>query len=317
MDTPGTSRVSPKLSLLLPVLLSSVMLTNCGSALTRSVEQQAAQAPATSSMGNADQATSSTLMEKQAAEPEAIEPLGTRPQLVKNAELTMVVKSVTESLRGVNGVVRHQKGDILGLQDFPPTGEGARHTLSMQIRVPQARLDAALAALSQIGTVQRQSLSAEDVGDQLVDFEARLRNLRKTETTLLQIMERSGSVGDVLKVAEQLSRTREQAEQISAQLATLKNRVTYSRITLVMEEVLASVQPERSVVSQFQETWEQATRSVANLTIGFGKLGLWLLAYTPYWFILGIVLAWIGKRLQSGKRPQPVQSDAVEDLQSL
>lgn len=66
------------------------------------------------------------------------------------------------------------------------------------------------------------------MADQLVDFEARLRNLRKTETTLLQIMERSGSITDVLKVSEAFSQTRQEAEQLTAQLANLKNRVAYS-----------------------------------------------------------------------------------------
>jgi hypothetical protein len=214
----------------------------------------------------------------------------TKPQLVKTAELSLVVKSVTESLQSINRMVKTQRGDILGLQDHPSGSGKARHTASMQIRVPQNQLDELLQSFSQLGTVERRNLNAEDVSEQLTDFEARLRNLRKTEETLLQIMSRSGSVGDVLKVSQELSNVREQSERIAAQLASLQTRVTYSRITLTLEEVLASSPPQRSVITELQETWADATQSVATLTTNLGKLGIWLIAYTPYWLAIAIAV---------------------------
>lgn len=67
-----------------------------------------------------------------------------------------------------------------------------------------------------MGTVENQMITAEDVSDQLVDVQARLRNLRKSEEMVLKIMERSGSVGDVLKAANELSTIRESIERIDA-----------------------------------------------------------------------------------------------------
>ncbi len=59
--------------------------------------------------------------------------------------------------------------------------------------------------------------------------------MQKTESTLLEIMERSGSVSDVLKVAQELSDVRQSIEQINAQLKSLQNQVAYSTITLKLE----------------------------------------------------------------------------------
>jgi hypothetical protein len=74
-----------------------------------------------------------------------------------------------------------------------------------------------------LGTVENRNITAADVGDRLVDFQARLTNLQKTEANLQKIMARAGSVRDVLSFAQELSNVRETIEQIDAQLKTLQN----------------------------------------------------------------------------------------------
>jgi hypothetical protein len=218
--------------------------------------------------------------------------LANKPQLVKNASLSLSVSSVTEALKQTRAIINQHQGDLLGLQDSPDGG--GRHTLSLEIRVPQERLDTTVEAFSKLGTIQARSLTAEDVSNQLVDFEARLRNLRKTESTLLTIMDRSGTVGDVLKVSQELSRVREETERITAQLSSLKSQVAFSKISLTLEEVLASQQLQRPFGAEFVEAWQQSTHSVVRLTMALGKLGVWLIAYTPYWLAFGALL-WVWK----------------------
>jgi hypothetical protein len=209
------------------------------------------------------------------------------PQLVKTADLSIAVNEVEKSIDAATAIAQQQQGDVLGLEDQTPLSTGERHIASMRIRVPQAKLEATLKALSDLGTVQRQAIGAEDVSNQLVDFQARLRNLRKTEEMLLGIMERSGSVGDVLKVAQELSNVRSSIEQIDAQLKDLQNRVAYSTITLRLEGAIATDSAQRSVPNQLGETWEVATHSIGEFTVDMLQLGIWLLVYSPYWLLVG------------------------------
>lgn len=228
-----------------------------------------------------------------------------QPQLVKTAELSIAVDSVEDGIDGVRQVAQQQQGDVLGLQDATPQRDGDRHTASMKIRVPQERLEAALQALKALGSVQRQSITAEDVSDQLVDYQARLRNLKKTEETLLEIMGRSGEVGDVLTVAQELSNVRNSIEQVTAQLNALQNRVAYSIINLNLEETIAGVSPQRSSPIQLQETWESATRSFARFTVDLLQIGVWLLVYSPYWLILAGVAGFVYSRTRSRQAASP------------
>ncbi|MEG4810745.1 DUF4349 domain-containing protein [Microcoleus sp. F8-D3] len=211
-----------------------------------------------------------------------------RPQLIKKAELSVVVKSIDASTKSVTNIVEKQQGDILGFQNQKPPDSSVRQTASVEIRVPQDRLETTLDALAKLGTVENRSLTAEDVTDQLVDSEARLRNLRKSEEMVLKIMERSGSVGDVLKAAQELSNIRESIERIDAQLKSLRNQVAYSTISLTLEAAVSAQQTqEPSLGLRVQETWGKATHSVGELTLGLFALGIWLLAYSPYLLLIG------------------------------
>jgi hypothetical protein len=84
----------------------------------------------------------------------------------------------------------------------------------MSIRVPAGRFDAALAAVAQIGKVRDRSVSAQDLTGEITDSSARLRNLRRTEADIRKIMDRSGTIAQVLDAENQLSQVREQIETL-------------------------------------------------------------------------------------------------------
>lgn len=276
-------------------LSSAIALPSCatsspsgstnGFASSRSAQKQiAASAPQSEpAPGGAASKVAADTAKKPAAETPA-----TAPQLIKKAELSVVVKSIDTSTKSVTEIVKKQRGDILGFQNQKPPDSSVRQTATVQIRVPQEKLETTLDALAKLGSVENRGLTAEDVSDQLVDSEARLRNLRKSEEVVLKIMERSGSVGDVLKASQQLSTIRESIERIDAQLKSLRNQVAYSTISLTLEAAVSAQQePEPSLGLRMQETWGQATHSVSELTLGLFALSIWILAYSPYFLVIG------------------------------
>ncbi len=279
-------------------LSSAIALPSCGSPppnATRSEALPSLASPSSRQNENSASAPQSAPApepaaggSKTAAVPKkAAETPATRPQLIKKAELSVVVKSIDATTKSVTNIVEKQQGDILGFQNQKPPDSSVRQTASVEIRVPQERLETTLEALAKLGTVENRSLTAEDVTEQLVDSEARLRNLRKSEEMVLKIMERSGSVGDVLKASQELSNIRESIERIDAQLKSLRNQVAYSTISLTLQAAVSAQQtPEPSLGLRVQETWGKATHSVGELTLGLFSLGIWLLAYSPYFLLI-------------------------------
>ncbi|MEO0351585.1 MAG: DUF4349 domain-containing protein [Cyanobacteria bacterium P01_A01_bin.15] len=209
-----------------------------------------------------------------------------QPQLIKRAQLSLIVDSIDDSLKQASQLIRAQQGDILDLQDNQI--EAIQRTASMRIRVPQANLDPLLAALSELGSVQQQGLRAEDVSTQIVDAQARLRNLRKSEESLLKIMDRSGEISHVLEVSRELSSVRERIEQIDARVQNLQTQVRYSTVDLTLAAAVAAQPDGRPLGETIGATWRDATRSMGELTVNLMRIGLWLLAYSPYLLVLAI-----------------------------
>ncbi|MEC4803953.1 MAG: DUF4349 domain-containing protein [Jaaginema sp. PMC 1079.18] len=234
------------------------------------------------------------------------------PKLIKTAQLDLTVAAIAEVLPQINAIAQQRQGDILGLEDSKPQNNRDRHTATIQMRVPQNQMDATLEQLSALGTVRNQRITAEDVSQQLVDFQARLRNLRKTEEMLLKIMDRSGSMGEVLQVTQKISEVRSQIEQIDAQLQDLQTRIAYSTINVNIEALFAPSPVNRPVEAQFGDTWSEATHSMQQFSVGLAKILLWLLAYSPYLAVLGLpwLLLWYRRRRMAEPPSASSQRDA-------
>lgn len=277
--------------------LSAITLPSCSqeystslSSYQREMKPAAAPAPKQAMDNMVSQSETKIASNEETAIASAQAPR-TLPQLIKKAELTLVVGSIDKSMQQVSALVKKQQGDILGFQESQPTDPSSRQTASMQLRIPSQKLDATLDALAKLGSVESRSLTAEDVSDQLVDFQARLKNLRKSEEALLKIMERSGTVRDVLQVSQQLSNTRESIERISAQLKSLQNQVAYSTINLNLQAAVSAAPVSVTPVGlRVQESWGKATHSVSEFTMGLLSLTIWLFAFSPYFFFIGAIV---------------------------
>ncbi|MEN9214773.1 MAG: DUF4349 domain-containing protein [Gloeomargarita sp. DG02_4_bins_56] len=226
------------------------------------------------------------------------------PQLVKTAHVSLQVTDAATTSQQAITWARQAGGELLGLEDSGVSGEMRR--LRLEFQVPADQLDAVLGQFTGLGTLESRQISAEDVSSQLVDLGARLRNLRKSEELLLKIMERSGSVGDVLKVTQELNQVREQIEQLDAQRVNLQNRVRYARLHLHLIAPLVAA-PAPGLGKRLGETWQQATTSLGNVTVGLINALLWLFVFSPYLVIPGFIIFWWLRRRSAPVVPAPPQ----------
>ena len=281
INPPQTFAGSQRFSVVLVLtVLSAVMMASCAQQAGQyNASMESSPLPPANAPAPANQAVAAAEVPKAA------------PQLIKNAGLTLMVKSIDKTMKEVSAIAQTQQGDILGFQNQKPQDSSMRHTASMRIRVPQNKLQPTLDALTRLGTVQKQTLTAEDVSNQLVDLDARLRNLRKSEELTLKIMERSGSIGDVLKASQQVNTIRDEIERIDAQLKKLRDQVAYSTILLNLEAaVSASSKTQPPLGLRMQESWGQATHSVGQFTLGLLALSIWLVAFSPYLLLGGAAI---------------------------
>jgi hypothetical protein len=110
---------------------------------------------------------------------------------------------------------------------------------AITLRVPAGGLDTILAGIKGIASVvDRENLRTEDVTDQIIDIDARLRTLIATETELQALLaasrERGDDLEDIMAVYRELTNLRAQIEQAEAQLESFRGRVALSTINITL-----------------------------------------------------------------------------------
>jgi uncharacterized membrane protein YedE/YeeE len=87
-----------------------------------------------------------------------------------------------------------------------------------------------------LGTKLSQSISQDDVTDQFVDTQARLKNLLLFRDKMKTLLNRASKIEEILRIEEQLSRVQTQIDAIEGRLKYLKNTVDMSPIYVSFEE---------------------------------------------------------------------------------
>lgn len=210
-------------------------------------------------------------------------------EIARTAGMSLIVPDVERAIASVSATARSQGGEMLSLDDETPTQPGVLHTAHVEIGVPQLRFESTLAALGKLGGVRSRSVGAEDVSTQIVDGQARLRNLRSTESDLLKIMSRAGKIDDVLAVENQVSATREQIEQLDAEVQALQHRVAMSTVAVDLQDEAPARSASVGIGAQLASSWAAAVGSVKSFTVEIIGALLWIVAYGPY--VLGVALA--------------------------
>ena len=105
---------------------------------------------------------------------------------------------------------------------------------TITIRVPQDQFFVALDKLQGLGTVQSQNLSTQDVTEQFIDLQARLKSAQAEEQSLLALLDKAQTVGDIISIQQQLTEVRSQIEMLQGQINYIQGRVDMSTITVTL-----------------------------------------------------------------------------------
>ena len=157
------------------------------------------------------------------------------PMIARTAALTIVGKDFAAARAAVEKIVGQHGGYLADLSTTTP--KDAAQTLTATLRIPAPQLDAALAELKKLGRAEQETQSGEDVSKQHTDLFARLKNARASEQRLVEILrQRPGKVSEVLEVEQEISRVREEIEQMDAERKDIEKRVQFATVALRLVE---------------------------------------------------------------------------------
>lgn len=201
------------------------------------------------------------------------------PLLIREATISIEVEDYEDAALELTKLATSSQGFVLSREDqFDPSRD--RRAGTVVLKVPGDRFDAVLEDVSSLAlVVTSRQVSVEDVTEEVIDLDARLRVKRELEERFLSILEETESTSDALETEQALSTVREDIETLQGQLQLLERRVELSVITLELSE------PE-PLHSKLTEAWNVGTvicqyllSAAIALTVGLSPLAVALILF--------------------------------------
>jgi Flp pilus assembly protein TadB len=136
------------------------------------------------------------------------------------------------------------------------------------VRVPAQDFDDLLVAVGRVGEVEQRSITSEDVSDEYVDLEARLRHNQAQERFYLSLLDRAEDVDDAIAVQQRVEGIQQTIEQIEGRLRFLDERTSFSRLTVELFEAGGAFQGSGTPEPTFARYWATARAALINVLGG-------------------------------------------------
>lgn len=243
--------------------------------------------------------------EQPATDPDEPGALKDETKVVYTGTLDLLVTDVARAVADARALVTEAGGYVGASREWR---EGDTPVASITYRIPAPRWDATLTALRAIGTeVVREETSAIEVTGQIVDLEARIRNLRASETALQAILADATRISDVLEVQRELTEVRGQIEQLDAQRVRLEDQAAYGTLTTTFGvETVAVIEAAKGWDPATEV--DQASASLVSVLQALATAGIWFaIVWLPILLVLGAIVVaalFVLRRTGVLRRPQ-------------
>lgn len=157
-------------------------------------------------------------------------------KIIRNADLTMEVTSTTDTQHRIVSIAETYGGFVVTSETKQrESAEPANRTLDIKlvIRVPQNQFGTVLDKIRGLAnSLNEEKVSGQDVTEEFIDLEARIRTQKALEAQFLQIMKQAGEITDALEVQRQIAEVRSNIERLEGRKRFLENRSSLSTITV-------------------------------------------------------------------------------------
>jgi hypothetical protein len=157
-------------------------------------------------------------------------------KIIRNADLTIEVASPTETQSKVVSIAEAHGGFVVNSEAKQrDNGDATHRTLDIKlvVRIPENQFGAVLDKVRGLASNRNEEkVTGQDVTEEFIDLDARIKTQRALEAQFLQIMKQAGKIEDALEVQRQIAEVRTEIEKLEGRKRFLENRSSLSTITV-------------------------------------------------------------------------------------
>lgn len=213
-------------------------------------------------------------------------------KLVRRGYARVEVRDVKEGYQAIVQLVDVRGGYIEESSLFVDRvrGDGGLESspgrASLVARVPSGELEGFFEDLEQVGTVRHANITSDDITENYVDTESRLRNLTAQELRYLDILEQADNVDEVLRVENELWRLRGEIETLQGRLQNWDRMVEMATANVDLQPAdRLDIGLGSRLIRAWRDSLDAAVSGIEYMIVGAGALLPWAILATIVWLV--------------------------------
>ena len=316
---------SPKFALL---IISLLLLASCASATHRSDMAESRQsdisagnrsgvvASEADSQAKHDSPTMQQVSLHQVDQSQSIAEAMNR-KIIRNADLALEVAAPLEAQQKVSSIAEALGGFVVNSESkLRPSSDGAKQDVEVTLvaRVPSLQFKTAVEQIIGLSNrVIQNKATGEDVTEEFIDLEARVKTQKALEEQFLEIMKRAGKIQDALEVQTQIAEVRTEIEKLEGRKRFLENRATLSTITVTLQPPTAIVVNTSGFGRSIREAVSESVVVAADIVLFIIRFVIVMLPVLLLIILPGLLLARFAwrraRKMQFNREPQPESAE--------
>ncbi|MEI3607387.1 DUF4349 domain-containing protein [Pseudogracilibacillus sp. SE30717A] len=182
--------------------------------------------------------------------------------IIHQAQLHINVKDIDKAQTNIEAKAKKYDGYIVESNIYRENEDD--NTAYIKVRIPEKDFQAFLSDTEETAAeVLERNVTGQDVTEQFMDLESRLKSKRAVEERLLEFMKEAKKTEDLLQISNDLATIQEEIEVIVGQMKYLENQTSFSTIEISMYENSVKI-PE--LENKDLDTWERTQKQLAIST---------------------------------------------------
>ena len=233
-------------------------------------------------------------------------------KIIRDAELTLEVGTAAEVQRKISSIAETLGGFVVTSESKLRQIGDTKQELEVKlvVRVPATQFGTALDQIRNTGSrVIQEKITGQDVTEEFIDLEARVKTQKALEAQFLEIMKQAHKVEDALEVQRQIADVRTEIEKLEGRKRFLENRASLSTITVNLQSPTAIAVNTTGFGRDIRQAVADSVdvaRGIVLFLIRFVivLIPIFILLILPGWLILRFVFRRI-RRTQHVREPKP------------
>jgi hypothetical protein len=238
-------------------------------------------------------------------------------KIIRNANISVEVNSTTEASHRVTAIAESHGGFVVTSESKQrEDADPAKRTLDIKlvVRVPSTQFGPALDEIRGLANnVREENVTGQDVTEEFIDLEARIKTQRALEQQFLDIMKQAHKVEDALEVQRQLADVRTDIEKLEGRKRFLENRASLSTITVNIEAPKQISVSTTGFGRELRDAVSDAIDIGAAIILGLIRFAIVMIPVALFVLLpLGLVLRYLVRRAKRIRMAEALSNPAPE-----